>query len=76
MPEYGTSNQNSFQIELFYDGLIRVTYLGIASTDGVAGLSEGHGLPVPFLESDLSDYDCVGRPIFAPGPGVGSGGSR
>ena len=73
--EYGTSNQNSFQIELFYDGRIRVTYLAMSSTDGIAGLSEGLGLPAPFLESDLSEYDCAVKfaPTAAP---PGDGGSR
>ena len=77
VPEYGTSNPNSFQIELYYDGRICVTYLSMSSTDGIAGLSEGLGLPSPFLESDLSDYDCEALPHFAPAPGpVGGGGRR
>jgi hypothetical protein len=76
VPEYGTSNQNSFQIELFYDGRIRVTYLAIASTDGIAGLSPGLGMPSPFLESDLSEYRCEAGSKFAPAPGEpGEGGS-
>jgi len=41
VPEYGTSTANSFQIEMFIDGVIRITYLGIAATDGLVGLSEG-----------------------------------
>ncbi len=75
--EYGTSNPNWFQMELFYDGRIRVTYLAMSSTDGVAGLSEGLGLPVPFLESDLSEYQCEVSPKFTPALGdVNDGGSR
>ena len=76
--EYGTSNPNSFQIELFHDGRIRVSYLAMSSTDGVAGLSEGLGLPVPFLESDLSEYTCEPRSWNLPtaGTGVGDGGDR
>ena len=56
VPEYGTSNLNSFQIELFLDGTIRVTYLAIGITDGLAGLSAGLGVPVDFVESNLSAY--------------------
>jgi len=56
VPEYGTSNQNSFQIEMFFDGRIRITWLGIAATDGLAGLSRGTGTPAGFVESDLSSY--------------------
>lgn len=75
--EFGTSNPNSFQVELFHDGRIRVTYLGMSSTDGVAGLSRGTGIPVPFLESDLSEYDCEPNRHVQPSTGsVGNGGTR
>jgi hypothetical protein len=75
--EYGTSNPNWFQIELFYGGRIRTTYLAMSSTDGIAGLSEGLGLPAPFLESDLSEYECEPTNKFAPSAGgVGDGGTR
>lgn len=60
--EYATPNPNWFQVELFYSGNIRVTYLTMSSTDGVSGLSEGLGLPSPFLESDLSEYRCEPTP--------------
>jgi hypothetical protein len=75
--EYGTSNPNSFQVELFYDGRIRVTYLAMSSTDGIAGLSAGLGLPAPFLESDLSEYECEPSLNIAPSAGgAGDGGTR
>ena len=48
VPEYGTTNSNNFQIELFFDGRIRITCLGIAATDGLIGLSQGLGTPVDF----------------------------
>jgi len=69
VPEYNQSNQNSFQFELFFDGRIRVTYLGIAATDGIAGLSRGAGVPVQFVETDLSNAPpCVaGGPRGRPG---------
>jgi hypothetical protein len=75
--EFGTTNPNWFQIELFYGGRIRVTYLSMSSIDGVAGLSRGLGLPVPFLESDLSGYVCEPNQRDARFSGsVGDGGSR
>jgi hypothetical protein len=55
VPEYGTSNSNSFQIEMFSDGAIQLTWLDITAADGLAGLSEG-GIPVGFAESDLTGY--------------------
>jgi hypothetical protein len=54
VPEYNTTNQNSFQIELFFDGRIRITYLALAATDGIAGLSAGAGVSPVFVESNLS----------------------
>ncbi|MFC1738501.1 M14 family zinc carboxypeptidase [Planctomycetota bacterium] len=56
VPEYAFPNQNSFQIEMFFDGKIRITWLGIAATDGIVGLSEGGGIPEYFQESNLSGY--------------------
>jgi len=56
VPETGLTSTNSFQIELFYSGKIRITWLGIAAGDGLAGLSEGYGLPQYFVESNLSEY--------------------
>jgi len=59
VPEYSLSSTNSFQIEIFFNGTIRITLLGIAADDGLVGLSEGYGLPSYFMESDLSEYCLV-----------------
>jgi hypothetical protein len=56
VPHFGTSNSNSFQIELFFDGRIRITHLALAVTDGLMGLSAGLGTPPDFAESDLTAY--------------------
>ena len=56
VPEFSLSNANSFQVEIFYNGTIRITWLGISAGDGLVGLSEGNGLPLYFVESDLSEY--------------------
>ncbi|MGI8906176.1 MAG: family 10 glycosylhydrolase [Candidatus Sumerlaeaceae bacterium] len=70
VPEYGLSSTNSFQYELFFDGRIHLTYLAIAATDGIAGLSQGFGLPVGFVENDLSSYiACLNlAPVIAISP--------
>lgn len=52
--EYGISNGNTFQAELFFDGRIRLTWLKLTATDGLAGLSSGGGVPVDFVMSDLT----------------------
>ncbi|MEO5804588.1 MAG: putative Ig domain-containing protein [Verrucomicrobiota bacterium] len=60
--EFGTSNTNNFQIEMFFDGVIRITYLRIDAQTGLAGLSGGTGIPVGFMESDFSSYgNCAAR---------------
>ncbi|MEP6663339.1 MAG: M36 family metallopeptidase, partial [Verrucomicrobiota bacterium] len=61
--EYNFPNTNSFQIEMFFNGTIRVTYLQIDADMGVAGLSRGMGVPAAFINSDFSHYDsCGARP--------------
>ena len=45
---------NTFQIELFFDGVIRISYLEITAPDGLAGLSDGQGLDPEFVAADLS----------------------
>jgi len=53
---------NTFQAELFYNGKLRLTWLTIQATDGLAGLSAGQGMSSGFVESDLSDYEVCRRP--------------
>jgi hypothetical protein len=50
----------SFQVEMFFDGRIRLTYLGLGVVVGLAGLSAGVGLPADFVGSDFSSYDACG----------------
>lgn len=54
VPEAGIANSNSFQIEMFFEGTIRLTYLNIDALDGLVGLSNGDGLSTDFVETDLS----------------------
>lgn len=68
VPEYASGNVNSFQVELFFDGRIRITYLELSALDGLAGLSQGLGVPDNFEESDLSAYAPCGA--TSPGSGV------
>ncbi|NLN75963.1 MAG: S8 family serine peptidase [Armatimonadetes bacterium] len=60
VPVYGDSEGSTFQVEMFYDGRIVISYLGISIDDGLVGLSEGDGEPYEFLASDLSRYDPCG----------------
>jgi subtilisin family serine protease len=51
-----TSYKTDFQVEMFFDGLIRITYLRLHLGNAIAGLSRGGGLPEGFRNSDLSTY--------------------
>lgn len=57
VPEYFDVGSNTFQIVLFYDGRITLTYLSVSAVDGIAGVSPGGGLPADFLANDLSTGD-------------------
>ncbi|WP_042724213.1 M36 family metallopeptidase [Chthoniobacter flavus] len=59
VPEFGTSNSNSFQIELYFDGRLRITCLNIAASTGLIGLSQGLGIPADYLASDFDTYTSV-----------------
>ncbi|MBN1900143.1 hypothetical protein JW926_02305 [Candidatus Sumerlaeota bacterium] len=43
--EYDIPGTNSFQVELFYTGMIRFTYLDMSLSDCIVGLSNGQGVP-------------------------------
>jgi hypothetical protein len=72
VPEYSNSGSNTFQCELFYDGVIRLSWLGVGSNDNVVGLSAGGGTPQGFEEDDLSVSNDCGDPTV-PGDVNGDG---
>ncbi|MBI3784718.1 MAG: fibronectin type III domain-containing protein [Deltaproteobacteria bacterium] len=68
VPEFSTKNSNSFQVELFFDGTIRMTQLHLDALNALVGLSDGSGVSADFAESDLSTYAFCSD--FIPGGGV------
>jgi hypothetical protein len=60
VPELGGSGANTFQIELFFDGTITISQLGITCSDAIVGLSAGGGLSPVFFPSDLSEAGACG----------------
>jgi hypothetical protein len=52
--EYSNTGANTFQIELFFNGEIHITWTDITASDGIVGLSDGNGVPPDFLEMDFS----------------------
>lgn len=75
VPEYGRANSNSFQVEMFFDGRIRLSYLGVSALDGLVGLSAGLGAPAGFQESDFSGYGPCRPPLRLTLPAVTTEGS-
>ena len=53
VPQYNSSDKNTFQVEMFFTGEIRISWLNVDSTASIVGLSAGT-YPPDFLESDLS----------------------
>jgi hypothetical protein len=81
VPEYNTTGKNSFQIELFTNGVLRLSYLGLDTVRGLAGLSRGAGVPANFQQSDLTSYGIdetqnitVSVEAYPPEGGVVGGG--
>ncbi len=77
VPEDAQNNDNTFQIEMYYDGRIQLAWLDVAALDGLVGLSKGLGVPIDYLPSDLSEFgDCGPRAPSAAGRTVVLGQNR
>ncbi|MEE2971861.1 MAG: M43 family zinc metalloprotease [Planctomycetota bacterium] len=74
VPEYSTSNSNTFQVVLSSNGDVTIAWLDIASTDSVVGLSDGNGLDSTFEPADLSTAaaGCLPRPPSVSDVAVGT----
>ncbi len=64
VPEYGSGNSNTFQIEMFFDGRIQLSWLAIEAVNGIVGLSDGFGLPGDFEETDISEKYPLLPPVL------------
>ena len=65
--EYGTSNENTFQIVLHASGEIEIGWQQIDVADAVVGLSDGTGVQAGFIPADFSNASsgCLPRPPVA-----------
>ncbi|MDG2199846.1 MAG: S8 family serine peptidase [Phycisphaerales bacterium] len=76
--QYGTNNSNTFQVELFFNGDLRMSWYGLDADGALIGLSAGEGIDPDFLATDLSELDggCGPRPpvtitlYLETGPGI------
>jgi hypothetical protein len=55
-----SEDMNDFQIEMFFDGTIRLTYLEVNVPEAVVGLSFGPTAPGGGVPSDYEDSDLTG----------------
>jgi hypothetical protein len=53
--EFSNTAPNTFQIEMFGNGVITLSWLEINADECIVGLSNGGGLPEDFEETDFSD---------------------
>jgi hypothetical protein len=72
VPEYSSSNSNTFQLLMHNDESITLAWLGIDSADSIVGLSSGNGLDPNYFASDLSEQDS-GCNSELPGDANGDG---
>ncbi|MEM8836297.1 MAG: S8 family serine peptidase [Planctomycetota bacterium] len=73
VPEYFNTGANTFQIEMFFDGTIRITQLIITANDAIVGLSNGLGTDPEFLANDLSEgVNCQAGTCTGDADGSGS----
>jgi hypothetical protein len=56
VPQRGTGNRNTFQVEMYFDGTISLAWLDIDAEACLVGISDGRGLPIDVYETDFSQY--------------------
>lgn len=64
IPGYDFDDTVTFQIEMFFEGDIHITWLDIDSENCIVGLSAGGGIPEDYLESDMSAAEPCGYACF------------
>jgi len=63
VPEFSATGANTMQVEMFFDGVVRISYAGVTSADSIVGLSAGSGLSPDFLEDDISLFGTCGPQV-------------
>jgi hypothetical protein len=60
IPRYNSTDPNTVQLELYFDGSIRFSYLALSGQPSLTGLSAGHGAASDFASMDLSAQGACG----------------
>lgn len=64
VPRFFQDGSNTFQVEHFFDGRIRITWLGITVTSPLIGLSPGSGTPAGFQSTNFKAYPLELSALF------------
>ncbi|MEX1045348.1 MAG: endonuclease, partial [Chthoniobacterales bacterium] len=75
VPHYSSGGSNTFQVELFDDGRIRMTWLGVTFAAPIVGLSASGGVPAGFVASDFQSYPAPTVAVETFTPRTGAPGS-
>jgi Ca2+-binding EF-hand superfamily protein len=62
IPQYGSASSNTFQVIMYFDGRIQISWLDVGAQKCIAGISEGLGVPDDFEETDISEIGSSGPP--------------
>ena len=66
VPQFSASgSSNTFQIQMFFDGRIMISYRGLTATDGIVGLSNRTNVPNPFFQSNFIGLSACRAPCPA-----------
>ena len=65
VPKFNGTAVYTFQLELYYNGKIRMSWLDCRPAAAVIGFSSGDGIAADYLNSNLSDYDTYKPPLLS-----------
>ncbi len=66
VPDGEAGHLHTAQVEWFFDGRIRMSYLRLDASEAMVGLSEGKGVPSGFMTTDFSAYASCVPPVLVP----------
>lgn len=62
---YGPENSHNFMIELFFNGIIRITWKEVTAPRSIVGLATGLGAPISFVSMKLKNQGDCGALAYA-----------
>ncbi|MDX9973928.1 MAG: dockerin type I domain-containing protein, partial [FCB group bacterium] len=62
VPEFTSNRGNTVQLELYYNGRIRITWLEVNAGNAIVGLSDGNGIPYDPATGKVNESDLSTMP--------------